>query len=153
MNKILTSIILLFLFNSCTSFFTEENKNIIEHDTLVMILADIQIADILLIQNRKFDRNLNDTTGKKSYYNFIFKKYNINEFRFVKTIEYYGQNTKEYSEVYTNVIDELSKRRAEVATPIDSTGNLKKDSLLKDSLPKDSLPKEKIKNLKNLKSK
>ena len=130
MNKILTSIILLFLFNSCTSLFTEENKDIIEHDTLVMILADIQIADILLIQNKKFDRNLNDTTGKKSYYNFIFKKYKINEFRFIKTIEYYGQNTKEYSEVYTDVIDELSKRRAEVTTPIDSTENVKRDSLV-----------------------
>ena len=142
MNKILTSIILLILFNSCTSFFTEENKDIIEHDTLVMVLADIQIADILLIQNRNFDRNLKDTTGKKSYYNFVFKKYNINEFQFIKTIEYYGQNTKEYSEIYTDVIDELSKRRAEIATTIDSTGN-----------QKDSLPKEKIKNLKNLKTK
>lgn len=143
MNKILTSIILLFLFNSCTSLFTEENKDIIEHDTLVMILADIQIADILLIQNKKFDRNLNDTTGKKSYYNFIFKKYKINEFRFIKTIEYYGQNTKEYSEVYTDVIDELSKRRAEIVTPIDSLRDIEKDSL----------PKEEIKKLKNLKTK
>ena len=136
MNKILISIILLVLFNSCTSFFTEENKDIIQHDTLVMFLADMQVADILLIQNRNFDRNLNDTTGKKSYYNFIFKKYNINEFRFIKTIEYYGKNTQEYSEIYTNVIDELSKRRAEVTTPIDSTGSLKNDSLPKEKIKK-----------------
>lgn len=149
--KIIILILILFSSYSCSSFFAEENYDIIPRDTFVMVLADMHLTDVLLVENRNFDRNLNDTTGKKSYYNILLKKHEINEYKFIKTVEYYSENTVEYSQIYTDVINELSKRRVEVLTPIDSLQNIKNDTLAKKikALNIDSLSVAKEKEFKD----
>lgn len=129
MRILLTSIILLFFVNSCTYFEAEVDPDIIQRDTFILSLVDVHIADVLLAKERKFDKSLKDTTGKKSYYNSIFKKYKINEYRFNKTVTYYGEHIPEYNEIYKEVIEKLSEARAEVDTLKQAREKISKDSI------------------------
>jgi hypothetical protein len=107
------SIAFLLFFTSC-NWSQSDSEEIIERDQFVLMLVDLHLADVLLAQSQLFDHQLADTSGKKSYYNYIFKKYNTNEYKFSKTVEYYARHNAEYYDIYSEVIDELSKKRAEM---------------------------------------
>ena len=143
-------IVILFA-SSCSFFEKKQDTNIIQRDTLVLVLSDMHITDILLAQNKSFDRNLKDTTGKKSYYNYLFRKYNINEYKFLETIKYYSANTKEYEEIYSDVIDELSRRKEIIISQIDSIRNAKMREKPKSKKIKQKIIEEKLREHKKLK--
>jgi len=124
---IITIFILLSV--SCKHFQNDGTKDIISRDTFVMALIDMHITDIFLSKEQRLDRNLNDTTGKISYYNFMYKKYHINEYRFTKTVDYYSQHCDEYSLIYKDVIDELSKRRSDLDSLQKKKTSTKTDSI------------------------
>lgn len=142
MQKIIITILLISFSVSCTYFSgKEKNKEVIGRDTFTQVLVEMHIADVVLGRERKMDRDLIDTTGKKSYYNTIFKKYKVNEYRFNKTVEFYGLHSAEYSEIYKEVVDELSARRAKVDSAKNIIGKEKRDSVKKINRKSDTLRK------------
>ncbi len=148
MKKTINKIIFLGIFvsqifgiSSCQWFSENGNDEIIERHRFIHVLADIHVADAILSHKNLNDRDLKDTTGKKSYYNSIFKKYQITEYKFAKSVEYYSKNPQKYYEIYTEVIDELNKKRVSLDTinapsEISSKPNSVGDSLLRRSAKK-----------------
>ncbi len=95
--KILTIIVLFFLF-SCN----QNSNNILPKKEFINLLIDIHIADGYVVEKALFDKDLeNDST---SYYNSVFKKYNINRTDFDENINHYTKDFTEFEEIYNEVV-------------------------------------------------
>ncbi|MCX6231310.1 MAG: DUF4296 domain-containing protein [Bacteroidetes bacterium] len=70
------------------------------------ILVDFYIAEAILASNVKENYNVRQYTTH--YYDFIFKKYHTNRQQILNSIQYYCFNTKEFSVIYTDVINKLT---------------------------------------------
>lgn len=85
---------------------------IIPFDSMVAVMADIHIAEA-----NAFRINNPDSSAKaklSSHYKFVFEKHHINSVRFTESFSYYKENVALMNDLYDKVMDELSKRQAEV---------------------------------------
>ncbi len=103
-----------FFFISCSSKKTTEKVpgEFIQPDNMVVLLADIHIAEA-----QTFVSGNPDSAAKAklaSHYKFVFDKHHTNAASFKQSFEYYRANTALFNDVYNKVIDELSKRQAEI---------------------------------------
>jgi len=113
---------LLFLFSALillSSCYTthEEDKisapvNLIEKDTVILILADIEIAESALRQKQNLGRETDDL--QELYYHAIFTKYEVTRGQYDSTMAYYRQDLETIDEIYEEVINRLSVIESEV---------------------------------------
>lgn len=95
---------------SCSKSAIKIPSDIIPKDSMVFILMDIHIAEAGV-------KTLNaDSVGinTKSYYEFIFKKHNISEEQYTKSMSFYTDNPVVLQEIYTKMTEEMSKKETEV---------------------------------------
>ena len=102
---ILFLIIPAFLFSSCKK---DKNKVAIERDEFIQILVELNIDEGIMTSKGWYDGMMQDSS--KSYYNFIFKKYNISRSKFDYSLAYYSKNLEDLSKIYSEVILEMNKR-------------------------------------------
>ena len=86
--------------------------NLIERDTLVFILADIEIIESALRQDQNFGKETDDK--RDSYYRSIFANYNISKGQFDSSMMYYRQDMAVIDGIYEDVITRLSVITSEV---------------------------------------
>ncbi len=102
--------ILIFLvFFSCKSKNSEENLNLMSRKQFIKILIEIHKADALLGFQSLTDQKLSHPDSL-SYYNQIFKEYNISRIEFYQTIKYYLENMEKFIEIQKIVIDSLKNQ-------------------------------------------
>jgi hypothetical protein len=89
----------------------DKPEGLIPQEKMIQILTDIHIAEALIVQVQGRGQDVNSATGH--YYTTILKKHQITRTNFSQSIEYYSYNTKQISEIYTEVITNLSKIQAE----------------------------------------
>lgn len=104
----------LSLFLACSTEKPTEKipPEIIPFDSMVTVMADIHIAETRMLMS-----GLPDSTAKtkqSSHYKFVFEKNKIDSAHFKKSFEYYSLHVSLMNNLYDKVIDELSKRQAEV---------------------------------------
>jgi hypothetical protein len=110
-NKFFPLIFILLFISACSKKPIEIPKGLLTREQMVPILTDIHIAQAAIGLNM-----YNDTVkyNLKDYSEYIFKIHNTSKAQFDSSIVFYTRNPEILSEVYAQVINELSKKQGEV---------------------------------------
>ena len=109
---------ILILFSCTPKQDLTENKvpeNIIQPDSMVVIIVDMQVAEAVLREMRrigKYEENIAITSFEK-----VFTKHNISKKKYEESTAYYEQHLEIYENIYEKVITKLSQLQAEVKNP------------------------------------
>lgn len=87
-------------------------ENIIQPDSIVEIICDLQIAEALL-NDMKMKGQQTDSTGIKMF-EAIFQKYHTTKETYQTSIRFYENNLLVYDEIYTRVITRLTQKQTEL---------------------------------------
>lgn len=101
-------LIIVFSFSCGKNTRTHKNDRVIPQKTFVQMLIQIHLADAIFSKENLSDSKLNMDSA--SYYNQIFKKYNINRKQFFFSLNYYIKHIDKFIAIQTIVIDSLKKR-------------------------------------------
>jgi hypothetical protein len=111
--KLLALITLFALTAACDGREGKLPEGILPRDSVVVILADIHIAEA---------GALNKTAGgdvlkqfAKDHYLYVLQIHNTTREAFEKSYRYYAEEPEKFESMYTDVINELSRRQAEAA--------------------------------------
>ena len=107
---ILISFLLAFVMTSCINEKVSIPDHIIERDTLINILAEIQIIEA--IKQVKTDRQSLGYNVQEGY-EWEFEKYNVTEERFKESIDFYSIHQDLFEEIYNDVIIRITEIEAE----------------------------------------
>jgi len=112
----LTLIIVALLMAGCYHTYKDHayhtQDGIIHRDTMVVVLADVEIAESALREMQ----NVGKETGelKEAYYHSIFRKHGISKEQFDSSLLYYRKDPSVMDKIYEDVITRLSKMESEV---------------------------------------
>lgn len=116
MKKTLLLCLALFSLVSCYPTHTEEwadaPEDLIQRDTMVAILVDVELAESALRQKQNFGHELSD--AKEAYFVAIFKKHEVTKEQFDQSLGFYKQDLESINSIYEDVITELSKLESEI---------------------------------------
>jgi len=102
------SIHLLFILLLLIQVSCKNEKSPIPESEFITILTEMHIADAVLASKGLNDRMLyNDSL---SYYNFIFKKYHINQSDFEAALNYYASNPDNYNKIYKKIVENFEEK-------------------------------------------
>jgi len=102
-------IIYLFLAISILSCNISTKKDILPPEKMQAILQDIHLYDAILNEKKFMDKNLKDST--QSYYNSIWRKYNISYFEFKESLNFYSARPDALTKMYDNILKNYSEKR------------------------------------------
>jgi len=122
--KLLFSVLLfMLLIISCNNSKMKIPDGILKPNELAPLLVDIHLIDGLLHQQKMIRKDKEDSAF--NYYPAILKKHGISRMMFDSTILFYTQYPEEFSKIYDEVLEDLSKMEGERREMIDA----KSDSL------------------------
>jgi hypothetical protein len=84
-------------------------KDIIPPETLVPILVDFHL--VYSIQAMPSFRNLNQKVDSLDIYSYVFEKYGVTKPMFDSTIAWYSRNPEPFTEIYDEVVMQLTQLR------------------------------------------
>ena len=100
------------LFFSCSHEADQTPSNIISKDKMIAVLVDIHLAEASA-DNRLL--NLDQiNAAMATRYDSLFKEHDINYEQFKTSYDYYLAHATELSEIYAEVVNELSTRDSKV---------------------------------------
>ena len=115
MRNIMLMIGSLLIMSSCYNkhepLSAEEPENLIHRDTIVLILADVEIAEAALRHKQNFGHEIGDQN--EVYFLTIFKKYNITKAQYDSSMAYYKSDIESLNLIYEDVITRLSLMQTE----------------------------------------
>lgn len=114
--KIILYIIVAVSIFSCNK---PTKKEVLPPEKMQAILQDIHLYDAILNEKKYMDKNLKDST--QSYYNSIWKKYNISYSEFNKSLNFYSARPEILTKMYDNILKNYSEQR----DSIKKSGNIK----------------------------
>ena len=101
-------IICIILFSYACENPSETNKNVIKYEIFQEILKEVHLAESEFRLSKSI--NLEEAQNKLTKdYNEIFKKYNIHEDDFRKSIYYYSDHPELLYEIYSNLEKSIKK--------------------------------------------
>ncbi len=116
MRKPILLIIGLMMLSSCyTTHYKDQQpppKNLIDKDKIVLILADIELAESALRQ--KLNHGYEVKEVRETYYRSIFNEYEISREQFDSSMTFYKQDLDGLNQIYEEVITRLSVIESEV---------------------------------------
>lgn len=107
----------------------EELENLIPREKMVVILADIQVAEAYLEDLKKSGFKVKDSSI--FYYEQVFKKNKVTPISFEESLLYYKRNMDELEGMYTDVITRLNQLKAKNEEIL---LQMKADSIYQDSI-------------------
>lgn len=87
-------------------------SDLVSADEMRKIMVDVFLAEVAITENES--RQWNPTYSTWHYYNYVFKKHNITLAQFQRNYAYYSGDTKQMTQIMTNVIDDLSQMQSKV---------------------------------------
>lgn len=90
----------------------EKPSDLVPEDTMVLMLTQMQYIEAA-IQRRELEYH-KDSLLIYGHYNTIFSNYNVSKNRFSISLIYYQHNEGKVTELYDAVIEEISKKQAEL---------------------------------------
>ena len=88
------------------------NFNIIPKQEMIQILVDVELAESAIVIEQS--RNKNIDIFSTYYYDSVFKKYKISRKQFEENLKYYAKKDDDFNEIFTQVINILSRKQSEV---------------------------------------
>jgi Domain of unknown function (DUF4296) len=85
------------------------SDSLISPQIMIMILADVHVAEAALMLERNEGLESKDKPGK--YYQGIFKKYGISHERYDQNLTVYRENPENFAKMYEKVIELLEIRQ------------------------------------------
>ncbi len=85
--------------------------DLIPRDTMVNVIVDMHLYDAVIKEMQKEHRNVK--RSKVYLYQTVMEKYHITREQFESSLLYYQQDLDEYDKIYDDVIEKLSKMKAE----------------------------------------
>ena len=82
-------------------------KDLVPPETLVPVLIDMHL--VYALQTRTIIRNLARDVDSIDAYSYIYDKYDITRVEFDSTIAWYSRHPKRFTEIYDQVIMQLTK--------------------------------------------
>lgn len=116
-------------------------EGIIEKENMIVILADMQVIEAHLKKMSRKKTKLKDSS--MYYYQKVFKKNDISEDAFEKSLKYYQQDLKNMKSMYTDVVtrlNELQAKHDEILLEM-KADSVRQDSIREAIIIKDSLDK------------
>jgi hypothetical protein len=109
-------VVSIFILSSCYNEYDEslgkKPENLIPRDTIVLILADMEITESVLRQQNNYGIDAGDKT--EAYYNMVFTKYHTSKSQFDSSLAYYKGDVEVMNQIYEDVITRLSLLQSEV---------------------------------------
>ena len=107
----LNFLILLCLLFACAKQKENIPQDILSEKEFVVVLKDIHLAKAKfeLQKNKDIERGKNELANS---YTLIYKKNNVSEDTFKKTLDYYAQNPKKLEIIYTDVLEQLTNEHS-----------------------------------------
>ena len=111
------SILFAVVFFSCikksnTTGKVSRPSDLVSADEMKKIMVDVFLAEIVISMDDIKHRNSFNSTWH--YYNYVFKKHNITYAQFQRNYSYYITDSKQMTQIMTNVIDDLSQLQGKV---------------------------------------
>lgn len=103
----------LALFVACSGAETDVPKQYIQFDTMVQIMADIQIVEAKSNLNRNGNQIEDNKEAIKTDYEQLFFNHNTTQARFDTTYGYYARQPKLLDKLFEKTIEELNRRNTE----------------------------------------
>ena len=111
MKKIILSFVILCSVLSCTKREEKIPDDLIQREKLIPLLADLQYAEaITQLKNLSYT----DSTKAIAYgnYKYVLEKHKVTPEKFTATFDWYKNHPKQMSELYKDVLTQLSKDAA-----------------------------------------
>jgi hypothetical protein len=128
--KILFSLLLLFLI-ACQHDAAPDN--LIKEDQFVPLLVDIHLADGYLSTKPQLPDSL--SYYGNGMYAEIFKKHQVDSVQFKKSFEYYSAHLEQMSQIYKNVVDQLTAKNDSITKKL-AADEMKRQRHAADSVKK-----------------
>ena len=104
-------LILVVLFiTACSKGDQKIPADVIPKEKMTMILTDVHLAEAAITLKSINAQPTKDYSGPQ--YEYVYKLHHIDKEKFVKSMKYYSSHPKDLEELYTEVLNELSKRQA-----------------------------------------
>ena len=114
--KLLLLSICLLLISSCYTIHDNTTvykpDNLIEKDTIILILADVEVAESALRQKQNLGHEIGE--AREAYYHAIFTQYEISREQFDSSMAYYKQDLEAINDIYEDVLTRLSVIESEI---------------------------------------
>lgn len=105
--------LLFIMLAACKSEMPDIPDDVMPIDQMKVILADMHIADA--VAETKALGGANEMILTEEYYLQIYKNNHVTEQEFVKSYNYYKTNPEWMNKLYDEVLNEVSKRTANVS--------------------------------------
>lgn len=130
---ILLFVLALVFFSSCSTSVEEEKntvpENLISRDQMVIVLADIHIAEAYVDNLRKSGHQTKDSS--MAYFERVFRKNDIDQSDFEESLLFYKKDMQDMEYIYTDVITRINELKAKNEEII---LEMKLDSIRQDSI-------------------
>lgn len=103
--------LLIISLSACTKNEVSIPSDIIPKDSMVYIMMDVHLAEAA-VKTAAADTNYK--LNIKTYYDLIYKKYNITDSNFNKSLKFYTDNPVLLEQIYQKIAEEMSRKEAEV---------------------------------------
>ena len=107
----------LFLLASCYQTYDTERarepEGLIPKEEMVLILADIELAESALREKQNLGHETEGTA--EGFYTHVFSKYGVSKEQFDNSLDYYKSDLKTFEEIYEAVVNRLSVMESEVS--------------------------------------
>jgi hypothetical protein len=113
MRKIIIIISVIFFASSCSTKSSNKPTKFLEQKEFVNILVEIHLSDATAEEKAQGDVKIENLIASKGIAQ-ILKNKNLNRPQFDSIFNFYVRDPKLLNEVYTDVIDELSRKQAEL---------------------------------------
>lgn len=113
-NSTLPIYLFISILMACGSPETGVPKQYIQFDTMVQIIADMQVVEAKANLARAGRMIADDKAAIKTDYEQVFFNYNTNNQRFDSSYAYYAQKPELLDKVFEKAIEELGRRNAAV---------------------------------------
>lgn len=98
---------------SCDHFDSDTPKEVLQRDTMAVVLADVHMAEAIM-----FVRNIYGDQGNQavaSHYEQIYKAHHITKQQWELSYKYYAERPEELNKIYDEVLNILNKKEVEAA--------------------------------------
>lgn len=85
--------------------------DILSRDTIEALFVDIHLAEVFLFQRQR--KGMENVEYTKDVYRLLLAKYNISFADLKKNVQYYAQDAKTLQDIYSNVVNRLTRIEAE----------------------------------------
>jgi len=105
--------ILICLLSACLHSDQKITKYLLSQNTLENILKEIHLAEAIFELNKNTNMQNAENELANSYF-YIYKNHKISEEIFKETLNYYSKNPEKLEQIYTNVLEQLTKEKSKL---------------------------------------